>query len=293
MKFVSYNIQYGLGKDDCFDIERIADAVAGADVIALQEVSRHMPMAPAEDQVERLSRLLPQYYFVFGPAIDVNGSTGEASGRIANRRIQYGNMVLSRTPILTSIVHPLPKQTLVDFHSYQRVALETTLDCGVGPLRVYSVHLSPNNPFERQMQVEKLSRLHRQAQCGRRMWTGPGGWFEQHGVATIETAREAVIMGDFNLEPDSDEYTGIVGAVDPVFGRISSSTNFVDSWVRAGNAEDSGVTCPRCIENNTLHDMRIDYGFVSSGLADRVKSAWIDTHADGSDHQPIWFDLDV
>ncbi len=38
MNFVTYNIQFGLGKDGRFDLERIAGEVDGADVIALQEV---------------------------------------------------------------------------------------------------------------------------------------------------------------------------------------------------------------------------------------------------------------
>ncbi|TIX17052.1 MAG: EEP domain-containing protein, partial [Mesorhizobium sp.] len=43
MKLVTYNIQYGIGLDDRYDVSRIADAVRGADVIALQEVTRNNP----------------------------------------------------------------------------------------------------------------------------------------------------------------------------------------------------------------------------------------------------------
>ena len=41
MKLVSYNIQYGRGRDGVFDLQRIAAAVAGADIIALQEIERY------------------------------------------------------------------------------------------------------------------------------------------------------------------------------------------------------------------------------------------------------------
>ena len=41
MRLVSYNIQYGRGRDGVFDLKRIATAIAGADVIALQEVERY------------------------------------------------------------------------------------------------------------------------------------------------------------------------------------------------------------------------------------------------------------
>ena len=38
MLFVSYNIQFGRGKDRRFDLPRIAAEIEGADVIAQQEV---------------------------------------------------------------------------------------------------------------------------------------------------------------------------------------------------------------------------------------------------------------
>ncbi|VAW13743.1 hypothetical protein MNBD_ALPHA11-730, partial [hydrothermal vent metagenome] len=41
MKAVTYNIQFGLGKDARIDLQRIAGAVEGADIIALQEVERN------------------------------------------------------------------------------------------------------------------------------------------------------------------------------------------------------------------------------------------------------------
>ncbi|MFM9039437.1 MAG: endonuclease/exonuclease/phosphatase family protein, partial [Betaproteobacteria bacterium] len=38
MQIVSYNIQFGTGRDEKVDVARIADTVRGADLIALQEV---------------------------------------------------------------------------------------------------------------------------------------------------------------------------------------------------------------------------------------------------------------
>lgn len=292
MKFVTYNIQYGKGKDAKFDLQRIAQSVTGADVIALQEVSRYMPMAPNEDQPQLLADLLPGYYWVYGPALDVDGCDA-SKGEVFNRRIQFGNMLLSKTPILASLTHALPKQALVDFASHQRVALEGVISTGVGSLRLYSVHLSPNNPRERMLQVETLLRSHHEGRNGRQVWTGPGSWFQKYGSEQPPVAVEAVVMGDFNLAPDSDQYTQLVGQVDPIYGRIGTSVNFVDAWVRAGNAEQSGVTCPRCPVNDTHYDMRIDYGLVSIGLTRHVRSAWIDDGALGSDHQPVWFELSI
>jgi exonuclease III len=38
--------------------------------------------------------------------------------------------------------------------------------------------------------------------------------------------------------------------------------------------------------------VRIDYTFVTLGLAARLKSCRIDNDADGSDHQPVWVEFD-
>ncbi len=39
--------------------------------------------------------------------------------------------------------------------------------------------------------------------------------------------------------------------------------------------------------------MRLDYCFVSAALAGRITAAGIDTEAAGSDHQPIWVEIDL
>ena len=69
------------------------------------------------------------------------------------------------------------------------------------------------------------------------------------------------------------------------YGRLNRATGFVDAWVAAGRGEHEGVTAD--------NGKRIDYCFVSSPLASRVRSAWIDADAAGSDHQPLWVDLDL
>ena len=74
MKFVTYNIQYGVGKDWQTNLPRIAEAVDGADIIALQEVTRHLPMTGGGDQPAELAALLPNYHWVYGPALDLDRS---------------------------------------------------------------------------------------------------------------------------------------------------------------------------------------------------------------------------
>lgn len=50
MKLVSYNIGYGVGPDGTVDLDGVARAIDGADVIALQEVERFWPRSGMMDQ---------------------------------------------------------------------------------------------------------------------------------------------------------------------------------------------------------------------------------------------------
>ena len=61
MKIVTYNIQYGRGKDGRFDLDRIAEEVAGADLIALQEVERFWTRSGGADQPRLVARRFPEH----------------------------------------------------------------------------------------------------------------------------------------------------------------------------------------------------------------------------------------
>ena len=100
MKLVSYNTQYSKGKDGRYDLERIAKTLEGADVIALQEVDRFWPRTGMIDQPAELAALLPNYYWVYGPAFNMDASEAGADGAVINRRRQFGNMILSRWPLI-------------------------------------------------------------------------------------------------------------------------------------------------------------------------------------------------
>jgi endonuclease/exonuclease/phosphatase family metal-dependent hydrolase len=163
MKLVSYNIRYALGKDMRYDLERVAHAVAGADVIALQEVERFWPRSGMVDQPAALGAFLDAHYWVYGPAFDVDSSTRDEAGRIVNRRRQFGTMLMARTPILASRMHVLPKFATVAHLNMTMGALEGVIDTGAGPLRVYSLHRHHTSRRERLAQIEALLAIHRRA----------------------------------------------------------------------------------------------------------------------------------
>ena len=101
MKIVSYNIQYGFGRDGKMDFDRIAEEIRGADIIALQEVTRHFFRNENADMVAIFENLFPDYFSAFGPACEVDAGSSVEAGKAVIRRFQFGNMVLSRFPILS------------------------------------------------------------------------------------------------------------------------------------------------------------------------------------------------
>lgn len=290
MRLVSYNIQFGRGLDLRFDLDRIAAAVNGADVIALQEVERFAVRSGMTDQASELARRLPDHHWVYGPGLDLDASTTDAQGRPVHRRRQFGNMLLSRTPILSSRNFMLPKFGTLRQLSLQRCALESVIATPSGPLRFYAIHLTHLSDETRAPQIETILDVHRRAPIEGGAWCGTPGDEWTEGQAPPAMPREAVLMGDFNMFASSPLYDRIVGPVSPGRGRMNNPEGFVDAWVAAGHAEHAGATC---FSEGPSKGRRIDYCFVSAALAGGIRSAWIDEKADGSDHQPIWTEIDL
>mgnify|MGYP003707265555 CR=1 FL=1 len=61
--------------------------------------------------------MLKNYYWAYGPYFDVDASAPQADGKINNVRRQFGNMILSKTPILSTRLFPLPKSALRERHN--------------------------------------------------------------------------------------------------------------------------------------------------------------------------------
>ena len=59
---------------------------------------------------------------------------------------------------------------------------------------------------------------------------------------------------------------------------------------RPAMRRESGVTCDGQ-EKQPLQ--RIDYCFASASMAPNIRRAWIDNEAVGSDHQPIWTEIEL
>ncbi|MCH7796664.1 MAG: endonuclease/exonuclease/phosphatase family protein [Proteobacteria bacterium] len=273
MIFVSYNIQWGTGKDGRVDLARIAGEIGAADVIALQEVDRFWTRSRMTDQAAEFAALFPEHHWVYGPGMDMDASIRGDDGRLVTRRRQFGNMVLSRAPILAARNHLLPKMALAEKLSLQRAAQEAVIEAPSGPLRVYSVHLNHSSAEERLIQIARLRAIVAGAPGEGGAWSGRDyrPVWEEDGPQPPMPAR-AILMGDFNLTPDSPEHAAF----------CDGAHGLVDSWRALGHEEGPGWTC-----HEDKGGWRIDYAFVTADLKDRLRAMSVDHAAQGSDHQPI------
>ena len=287
MELASYNIQYGKGKDDAFDIDRICGELGTPDLIALQEVEAHVARSGNVHQAEEIAARFPGYYWVYGPGIDVDASY-EENGKVVNRRTQFGNMVLSRWPILSSVNHTLPKMALRNSFHLQRTLVEAVIDADGVPLRFASVHFDHVDAQTRLPQVDYAIDLLLNAKGRGASWGGPtnGPWFERPAPPMPDSV---ILMGDFNFTHESEEYRRFLGDRNEMHGRLTRLGGFVDAWTEAGHDVAEGVTI---VSKRTGQGKRIDHCFLTTDLAPGVTAMAVDNDAVGSDHQPIFVTLD-
>ncbi len=281
MRFASYNVQYGTGKDGHVDLARIAAEIGDADVIALQEVDCFFERSGYLDQAQGFARLFPQHFWTFGAGLDVH-----SGDRDPNRRRRFGNMLFARWPILSIRNHLLPKDGLLAQMSLQRIAVEGVLALPNGPIRVYSVHLSSASSPERTRQATRLLEILHAAPPEGGAISGSDvktAWLS--GADAPPMPVPAIVMGDFNAAARSREYEVLCGE-DSHRGRLTTTLHLIDTWIAAGNQATEGVTF---VSNGV--PVRFDYIFVTPDLAGRIRSAAIGERAQGSDHQPVFAEM--
>lgn len=278
MLIVTYNIQWGKGRDGKIDLRRIANAVNAADVIALQEVERHWREQEFADQALRISELIPGYHWVYGAAVDLVGP-------VRNLRRQIGNMVLSRYPI-TSVRHlPLPAWPVEGHVNDQQQMIEAVIDVRRVGFRLYNTHLNYLSAEQRSEQLASALRFIAEAPQRGGAVTMPGvtalgpadDWIVLPDGKPPQMPEPAILLGDLNCSATSEEHRAITAA------------GFSDALGLAGLKPEQGVTFPGA---DSEAPQRLDHCFLSPELAPHFRRAWIDEIADGSDHQPVWVELD-
>ena len=284
MKLITWNVQWCRGVDQKVDPARVvADAkrIADFDVLCVQEIADNFPDpllggSNGEDQFAVLAALLPGYTAVAGIAVDQIGPDGS--------RRRFGNMILSRLPVLQAYRHMLPYPADHDVPGMPRVAVEAVVHAGVGDVRVITTHLEYYSQRKRAAQVEALRAIYAE---GHAYATSPRIGCDDEGpyIAQPRPAN-TVITGDFNLEPD-----------DPLHGRMGQpfedgTPPLFDAWeiMHPGQPHDPTF---KIYEKSKPGDpeLHCDFIFVSESLRSRVARLWVDTATQVSDHQPVLLEL--
>jgi endonuclease/exonuclease/phosphatase family metal-dependent hydrolase len=230
-----------------------------ADIVCLQEVWQD----DERNQAVELARELGYQPPVYAANLERDGANS-------------GNAIMTRWPIARHEVRLLPRTAgdARDDEDEERLAVFAEVDGPHGPLQVFCTHFSWRDDHSaiRQLQVAEVCRFVR---------------------STRPRSFPAVLCGDLNAEPHSDEIRMLTGlAAVPVPGVM-----FRDAWRAAGNA-DPGFTCSRAdpfFAANLDIEKRIDYVMVGTpklGGAGQVLGARVDgDHAVGgmwpSDHLAV------
>lgn len=198
VKIQTYNIHHGEGTDGRFDLERLAQIIREADVdlVALQEVDRNTARCGGVDQPAELARLTGMNAF-FAAAMPYNGGG-------------YGELVLSRFPIVASYALPLPARP--DHEPRVAAVIVVRPPGGTEALAFAGTHLDhTDDPTDRIAQARALVAAFSQP----RVAFGP--------EAVWGDVVRVVIAGDLNAEPESAvlqafaEYLDVAADAGPTF----------------------------------------------------------------------------
>jgi endonuclease/exonuclease/phosphatase family metal-dependent hydrolase len=265
---LTWNIQCGRGCDGRFDlarIARVAEAMGDSDVLCFQEVARNDPLyGDGADQLAELQALFPQHRAFFGAALDRPGTGVE--------RRQFGNLLLSRLPVLQVFFHLLPHPAEGGIKHMQRQAIEAVVETQGGPLRVVTTHLEYYSAAHRAAQVERLRGLQAEVAENEALPPKPAA----SPYDPVPRPASLVLCGDLNFLPGEDEYCALF------------APPLLDAWRSARGAEPHPPS-------TGLYDRRQwpmgghcrDYFAVTADVAQRVVDLSIDTATDASDHQPL------
>ncbi len=277
MQLITWNVQWGRGVDGVVDpgrIIRVCRELGDPDVLCFQEVGRRFPGlagSGAQDSFAAFAAALPGWTAVEGIAVD-------ALGPGATRR-QFGNLILTRRPVLQTFRHLLPWPPDPGVPTMQRAALEVVIAGARGPLRVTTTHLEYYSERQRAAQVERLRELQAEAAAHADDPAHPakaGGPFEAR-----PRPRSGILTADFNLTPE-----------DPLYARlqapIAGSPAYRDAWrIRHGDTAHAPTLGLYDKAQWPGEPYACDFIFVTEDLAPRVEEVVVDGATQASDHQPV------
>tara|TARA_B100000929_G_C15427087_1_gene393396 strand:+ start:86 stop:949 length:864 start_codon:yes stop_codon:yes gene_type:complete len=276
IQILSWNIQNGEGVDGSISLNRIADTIfdmSTPDVICLQEVSRNCELKDGTqpDQVNQLSNLFKGYLPFFGPAYDVLRA-GES------QREQFGNIILSKLPVLSTFNHILPQLTNRSFRHMPRQVTEITVQTPLFPVCVMTTHLEYGSQDQRYEQVKRILAIKNDID---NLSQYPPIIQNSGPYAKLERPNRVIICGDFNFESNSKEYNLLT----------SNSQNqeaLIDSWRYLNPNSEHAPTCGIFDKKQWSDGAHCrDFAFVSANLKNNIDNIFVNVETDASDHQPF------
>lgn len=276
MRLLTWNIQCGKGCDGVTDLARIvsiAQEFSDADVYCFQEVSDNFPnLGGGKDQSDELASLLPGYVPVFRPAIEAVDDFGKIH--------RFGNMTLSRLPVMQVANHLLPWPEAASVRSMRRHALDVTVQAAFGPLRIVNTHLEYHSVSQRGAQIRRLLDLQEEASNGAIM---AKAYKEPYAAQTL--AASSLLCGDFNFDVSDRQHALIAKSDRP-------GLNYRDAWSIRHPGKPHALTCGLYDHEQWSEgpDCR-DFIFATEDLAERVRRVEVNTATAASDHQPIVIEL--
>jgi endonuclease/exonuclease/phosphatase family metal-dependent hydrolase len=235
-----------------------------ADVVCFQEIARHDPaFGGGADQVAELEALFPGYEAVFGPTL------------VRSER-QYGNLLLSRLPVLQVFNHLLPHPAEGGIKHMPRQAIEAVVEAAFGPLRVMTTHLEYYSGAHRAAQIERLRAIQQEVAANE---AAPAKAAPSPYDAVPRPA-SLVLCGDFNLAPDDAEYGALF------------APPLIDAWRHVrGDEPHPPTTGLFAREQWPMGGHCRDYFAVTPAVAARIASLECELTTDASDHQPVRLEL--
>ncbi|GAA2215816.1 endonuclease/exonuclease/phosphatase family protein [Nonomuraea monospora] len=188
LRVASFNIHYGAGPDNVFDLEHTAEIIEAIDpdVVGLQEVDKHFRVRSNWlDTASELARMLGMHQ-TYGPNIDLDPLEA------GQPRRQYGTAFLSRWPILESRNTRLPQYS----GSEPRGLLEAVVNIQGKRVRLGNSHMQHTSDAEWQEQADAIVNL------------------------LGQSAEPVIFLGDTNAVPSFPGMTTFTDRYDDVWARI-------------------------------------------------------------------------
>lgn len=275
MKLISWNIQWACGVDGQVSVDRIiqdAQSMGDFDVLCLQEVANNFPELtgqPTGNQFEQFAEKLPGFTSIPHYAVDIHDNQQQRT---------FGNLILTRYPVLRVIRHQLPWPCDTAVISMPRVLTEVTLDTPFGPVRVMNTHLEFHSKQQRQAQVAAIRHIHKES-CLRAKQHFVKDVFNTPYRDVAQTTK-TIIVGDFNMPLEDQLYQDIQLPFKQQVPRL------VDAWAHLYPEQPHPDTVGIYDHVQWAKNFTCDFMFTSETLLPHLTSYTGNTTSQSSDHQP-------